>query len=279
VPDLALAARQLAAAGVLNPRREATHILAAVRGQTPGVAWLDQDAPLATEELARFERAIGQRAAGVPFAYATGIVGFRTLTLRSDRRALIPRPETEGLVERALAGVRPGGMAADVGTGTGCIALALAVEGSFERVIAVEEDPEAAALARENVAAIASQVPVEVREGQLLEPLAGLRFRLIVSNPPYLTETEYRDLDVTVREHEPRQALVSGVDGLDATRAILAGAGRLLEPEGLLALEIDERRGDAVRRLGELLGWSVTIHDDLFGKPRYALARLTEAAC
>jgi len=167
----------------------------------------------------------------------------------------------------------------DIGTGTGCIALALAVEGRFDRVIAVEPDPDAAALARENIALIAPPVMVEVRLGNLLEPVAGLRFTLIVSNPPYLTATECDALDPMVRDHEPRQALVSGVDGLDATRSILAGARQALEAGGLLALEIDERRAAAVRAIAVALGWSVTIHDDLFGKPRYALAGLTEDAC
>jgi release factor glutamine methyltransferase len=115
-------------------------------------------------------------------------------------------------------------------------------------------------------------VPVELRRGALLEPLAGARFRLIVSNPPYLTDAEYEALDPMVRDYEPRQALVSGVDGLDATRALLHGASAVLEPDGVLALEIDERRGDAVREIATAAGWSVSVHDDLFGKPRYALA-------
>lgn len=269
------AVRLLATSDVLQPRREALHILAAVRGRTPGAAWLEQDEPLAPLEAARFEAAVRQRAAGVPFAYATGTVGFRLLTLRADARALIPRPETEGLVELALAR-RSRGVAADIGTGTGCIALSLAVEGGrrFDRVIAVERDPAAAELARENVALVAPPVPVVVREGDLLEPLAGLRCGLIVANPPYLTAAEYDVLDPMVRDHEPRQALVSGVDGLDATRALLAGAARVLQPDGVMALEIDERRAAAVRELAAAAGWSVTIHEDLFGRPRYALTTL-----
>ena len=164
------------------------------------------------------------------------------------------------------------GVVADIGTGCGCIALSLAVEGAFERVIAVERSAAAAALARENVTLVQPPVPVEVREGDLLAPLTGERYRAIVCNPPYLTEAEYGALDPAVLQFEPREALVSGVDGLDATRALFAGAAPLLEPGGLLALEIDERRADAVRALGREHGWSVTIHDDLFGCHRYALA-------
>src|SRR5213078_5272838 len=188
--------------------------------------------------LEQFWHAVEQRSSGVPFAYAVGRVGFRTLDLRIDPRALIPRPETEGLVELVLretgmrdAGCGMRGTVADIGTGCGCIALSLAVEGRFERVIAVERSPEAADLARENVALVRPPVPVEVREGDLLAPLAGERCRAIVSNPPYLTEAEYLGLDQTVRLFEPRDALVSGPDGLAATRTLLAGAPGLRSEE------------------------------------------------
>jgi len=177
------------------------------------------------------------------------------------------------------AGCGMRGVVADVGTGCGCIALSLAVEGCFERVIAVERSPEAAALARENVALVRPPAPVEVREGDLLAPLAGERCRAIVSNPPYLTEAEYLHLDPSVTRFEPRDALVSGPDGLAATRALLAGARGVLEPGGLLALEVDERRAERVARLARELAWSrVHVYDDLFGRPRYVLAILEEDA-
>lgn len=249
-------------------------VWAAVSGQTVGEAWLRRDEPKSPETVAKFEAAMSQIARGVPFAYAVGRVGFRTLDLAIDPRALIPRPETEGLVELVLGRVQ-GGIAADVGTGSGCIALSLAVEGSFERVIAVERSPAAAALARENVAAIQPPVPVEILEGNLLEPLGDgrERYRVIVANPPYLTATEHAALDPSVRDFEPGDALVSGADGLEATEQLLAGAAALLEAGGLLVLEIDERRATDVQTLGARYGWTtVEIHDDLFGRPRYALA-------
>jgi release factor glutamine methyltransferase len=252
---------------------EATALWAAVSGMKSAEVWLKRDGEALPDVVDRFWKAVDQRKRGVPFAYVVGSVGFRTLDLKIDRRALIPRPETEGLVDLVLARCSTG-LVADVGTGCGCIALALAVEGQFEKVIAVEQSADAAALARENVQRVAPKTPVEIRDGNLFAPLIdkGERFRAIVSNPPYLSAAEYEDLDPSVSRHEPREALLSGADGLDATRALFAGAAAVLEPGGLLALEIDERRAAAVRALGKSHGWNVAIHADLFGRPRYALA-------
>jgi release factor glutamine methyltransferase len=281
------AADRLAASGLPRSRREATMLWAAVAGAgtKPGDVWLQRDREPGAQLLEQFWHAVEQRSSGVPFAYAAGRTGFRTLDLQIDPRALIPRPETEGLVELVLRAMRETGngkgetwgAVADIGTGCGCIALALAVEGAFERVIAVERSRDAAALARENVALLQPPLPVEVREGDLLGPLAGERYRAIVSNPPYLTEAEYAALDPAVRLFEPREALVSGADGLTATRALLEGAAALLEPGGCVVLEIDERRADAARRLALRHGWSrVAVYDDLFGRPRFLLAGLDE---
>jgi release factor glutamine methyltransferase len=256
-------------------------VWAAIMGVSVGEAWLRRDEPKSPETIAKFAAAMARLNRGVPFAYAVGSVGFRTLDLAIDERALIPRPETEGLVELVLKygsrelGAGSWGLAADIGTGSGCIALALAVEGSFEKIVAVEQSADAAALARANMDRLNPQTPVEIRVGNLLAPLVhtGERFRVIVSNPPYLSAAELAELDRSVADFEPREALVSGSDGLDATRAILAGAAPLLEPGGLLALEIDERRAEVIQALGRDSGWKVAIHADLFGCPRYALAK------
>ncbi len=244
-------------------------VWAGVAGTTVGDAWLRRDEPKSPELLTRYRDALAQLERGVPFAYAVGSAGFRTLDLKIDARALIPRPETEGLVELVLARCASG-LAADIGTGCGCIALSLAIEARFERIVAVEQSAAAAALARENVQRVAPKTPVEIREGNLLAPLRDTaeRFRAIVSNPPYLSAAEYADLDPSVSRHEPREALVSGADGLDATCALFAGAAALLEPGGVLALE----SAAAVRALGTSRGWNVAIHADLFGRPRYALS-------
>ena len=284
-PSLAQALEQAAAlldrAGVQNGRREATSLWAALAGIAPTEAWIRRDRPASGAVSVQFWEAVARRSSGVPFAYAVGQTAFRQLELKVDPRALIPRPETEGLVDLVLrwagegkgdAGRRKGGTAADIGTGCGCIALSLAVEGTFERVVAVERSPDAAALARENVELIRPSVPVEVREGDLIAPLGEERFRVIVANLPYLTVEEYEALDPSVRSFEPKEALVSGFDGLDATRALLTNAGARLAPGGLLALEIDERRADTVRALAHAGGWArTTIREDLFGRPRYAL--------
>jgi release factor glutamine methyltransferase len=287
-PSLAQALEQAAAqldrAGVQNGRREATSLWAALAGVAPAEAWLGRESPAWGTVSQQFWEAVERRSSGIPFAYVVGRAAFRNLELKIDPRALIPRPETEGLVALVLQivgdeGRERGGFAADIGTGCGCIALSLAVEGAFERVVAVERSPDAAALARENVALVRPPVPVDVREGDLIAPLGEERFRVIVANPPYLTAREYELLDPSVRDFEPRDALVSGSDGLDATRVLLAGAGARLEPGGLLALEIDERRPDDVRALARAAGWSRTlIREDLFGRPRYALVFPREEA-
>ena len=270
------AVERLAGARLPDPRREARTLWAAVAGAgvKPGDVWLGRDRAAPPDVARRFRRAVERRANGMPFGYAVGRVDFRSLELNLDPRALIPRPETEGLVDLVLKWSQgTGGIVADVGTGCGCIALALAVEGTFQRVIAVERSADAAALACENAALVPPSVPVEVREGDLLAPLAGERYRAIVSNPPYLTEAEYASLDPAVRLFEPREALVSGADGLTATRALLAGARALLQPGGFVALEIDERRAGAVRALALRHDWSrVAVYDDLFGRPRFLLA-------
>jgi len=288
VPDAVLgtvldaAVESLARADVREPRREAASLWGACTGVSPGEAWLQRDRPAGPAARERFWRAVRRRVDGEPFAYAVGVMPFRAVSLTLDRRALIPRPETEGLVELVLKEMRDGGrgmggIVADIGTGSGCIAISLAVEGAFDRVIATDISPEAVALAKENVARVQPRTPVEVRIGDLVEPLAGERCRVIVANLPYLTEAEWDALDPGVRDYEPKGALASGPDGLQATRALLDAAQAVLEPGGLLALEIDERRTEAVRSLALTAGWGrIDIHQDLFGRARYALAWASE---
>lgn len=264
------ATARLAAAGVAEPRREAL----AIAGElADGVAalLLGRDAEVDPAWAERYLLAIARRAAGEPRAYVTGSIGFRTLDLLVDRRVLIPRPETERLVEVALARVRDG-VAVDVGTGSGAIALSLAAEGAFSEVIGIDRSPGALEVARAN--ADRSGRRVTWMEGDLLAPLAGRTVDLLVSNPPYLTEAEHDALEPAVRDWEPPMALRGGADGLDPYRRLLAGGGAVLRRGGWLALEVDARRAGATADLAMAHRWcAVTVLDDLFGRARYLVAR------
>ncbi|MBI2401535.1 MAG: peptide chain release factor N(5)-glutamine methyltransferase [Gemmatimonadetes bacterium] len=219
-----------------------------------------------------------------PRAYADGIAGFRLLDLVVDRRVLIPRPETEGLVEQVLAWARgrwgngEGGTVLDLGTGSGCIALSLATEGRFARIVATDVSPNALAVARANAERVGPERLPEFRLGHLFEPVVGERFDLIVSNPPYIAEPEYAELDPGVRDFEPREALVSGPDGLAHTRAILERAGEYLAPGGLVALEVDSRRAEQSAGLAWVSGFrDVRVERDVFDRPRFLLVRKERA--
>lgn len=264
------AAERLRVAGVDSPRLAARRLWSDLQGDATLLALLTDDAALDAAAAARYLAWVERLAAGEPLAYVTGWTGFRHLRLRCDARALIPRPETEVLVELALARVRTGTVA-DIGTGTGAIALALRQEGDFSRVIGVDCSADALALATEN--GVALGLAVEWRLGDLLAPIAE-PLDLLVSNPPYLTEAEYATLDSSVRDHEPRLALPSGEDGLDAIRGLLDAGRDVVREGGWIALELDCRRAAATAALAEGFGWrEVLVQDDLFGRARYLLAR------
>ena len=265
------ATARLRAAGVTKPRREAHRLWAWVSRTSPGEAYLARERSTGEELAQEFERTVARRVAGEPLAYVLGSAGFRHLTLRSDRRALIPRPETEGLIDLALQRVRTG-RAIDLGTGSGCIALALAQEGRFDEVVAVDSSAEALALAGENAAL--TGLRIRLVESDLGAALRGERFDLLVANPPYLTDREYDGLDPSVKAWEPRAALASGADGLEITRRILDEGRALVAPEGWLGMELDSTRSEAAAGLARTLGWrEIAVHDDLFGRPRYLVAR------
>jgi release factor glutamine methyltransferase len=218
--------------------------------------------------------AVRRRSTGEPLAYVSGQVGFRWLTLKCDRRALIPRPETEGLVDRVLERVRTGRVA-DIGTGSGCLALSLAKEGAFSLVVGTDASSEALALAEENRRLVAPRVALV--KGDLCAPLQRGAFDALVSNPPYLSPGEYVALEPSVRSWEPSTALVSGVDGLEATTRLLRDGAKVLRPGGWLVLEVDSGRARECARRAAALAWSdIVIETDLFGRERYLLARRSE---
>ena len=282
MPDVRLSRRALLAeatsalrtARLPHARREALRLWGEL-GSSVAAVVVDGEKPADAALAAALRAAVLRRVAGEPLSHVIGRVGFRSLVLKCDRRALIPRPETEGLVDLLLARVRTG-HAADLGTGTGCLALSLAAEGGFDRITAVDRSAEALALAQENLEC--ARPPVRLVRGDLCGPLRTDSVDAVISNPPYLTEREYAALDPSVKAWEPAVALVSGPDGLDATARLLDDARRVLRPGGWLALELDCTRAVRVAERAGALGWmDVAIHADLFGRERYLLARSAES--
>jgi release factor glutamine methyltransferase len=215
---------------------------------------------------------------GAPFAYAVGRAAFRHLTLEVDERVLIPRPETELLVDEVLQLSSGGsGVAVDLCTGSGAIALALASEGSFSRVIATDVSLDALAVAKRNASILvgALRTPVEFRHGSFVAPVRDVQASVVVSNPPYIAYDEAASLPASVRDWEPALALLSGNDGMAATAIIVRDAADILMPGGILALEVDMRRAALV---AELVATDTRYNDvavrlDLAGRERFVVAR------
>ncbi len=241
--------------------------------------WPSANRSVALDEATavRARRAAVSLRDGMPFAYAVGTAAFRHLTLQVDRRVLIPRPETELLVDLALAATGGRGTIADIGTGSGAVALALAAEGTFDQVIATDVSPEALAVAQANLAAIpeARRAIVDFRLGDLTEPLRGLQLTAVVSNPPYIAAAERAELPPSVRDWEPELALFSGDDGMQAIARIISGAADVVLPGGFLVIEIDSRRSARAQALAATDGrWSdVQLRPDLTGRERFLAAR------
>jgi protein-(glutamine-N5) methyltransferase, release factor-specific len=255
---------------------EAREIMASVLNVSR--SWPDLHSDQSVDEDATAESlfAARMRATGAPIQYCVGKAAFRHLTLVVNRSVLIPRPETEMLVDIVLS--RAGeGTVADVGTGSGAIALALATEGQYDRVFGTDVSVDALEVARENAIALASQIKgaFELRSGSLLEPLRGETVDAIVSNPPYIADDEMEALPESVRDWEPVLALESGPEGLDATAQIIAGAPEVLRRGGLLALEVDSRRGERTADIlkGDGRYEGIEILADLAGRDRFAVAR------
>jgi release factor glutamine methyltransferase len=267
---------RLRRAGIPEPRRQALRIWSELNAAGPAEALLEGHRAIPSSQVADFREAILRRAGGEPVSYVTGWAGFRHQVLRSDRRALIPRAETEGLVDLLLQRVRSGAVA-DVGTGGGCIALSLALEGAFNHVIAIDCSGEALALARVNAELLEAATKVAFVQADFCTTLRPDALDALISNPPYLTAGEYESLDRSVRDWEPALALRSAQDGLEATIRLLEEGQAALRPGGWLALEVDCSRADLVARLAGERGWqAVSIHMDLFGRERYLLAQRSE---
>ncbi len=275
------AAAFLAAHGVPDPQVAAE--LLAARLLKTGRGFLSPLLDRAAEDrhADAMRRALARLAKGEPIQYVLGEWDFRRLTLACDRRALIPRPETEELVTRVLKFLRTRENPAvvDVGTGTGCIALSLAQEHPQPATfLGVDVSPEAVELAKANAVrcGLSGRVAFAVADGldDFDEPET---FDAIVSNPPYVATAECDRLDPRIRDHEPRLALDGGAEGLDFYERLTADALHLLKPGGGLFYEIGDRQGEAVRTLLFEAGFDdVRIEKDYAGLDRYASGVLPE---
>jgi release factor glutamine methyltransferase len=256
-------------AGADTPRLDAELLAAKALGLTRLELATSGGRTLGADEVAAVRAHVERRAGREPLAYVLGEWGFRRLVLRTDARALVPRPETEVVVERALAAIAgvESPRAVDVGTGTGAIALALADERPDARVTATDVSPDALALARENAERLGLAVEL-VRTG-LLDGLEG-PFDLVVSNPPYVAQDELAAVEPEVREWEPRVAVVDA----GQTGGLVRAAREVLAPGGALVLESHEAKAGALAAALREAGYdAATITRDLAGRERVVEAR------
>jgi release factor glutamine methyltransferase len=255
-----------------SPRLDAELLLAHALASDRVRLVLDSERHLDDAELGRYRELIRRRRSGEPIAYILGRREFYGLSFAVDRRGLVPRPDTEPLVEVALERTRARsmhGLALDLCTGTGCVAIAFAKARPTWRVTASELALETAELAWENVRRLGVAFSVAVAVGDLFAPVAGRRFDLVVANPPYVPSGDIAALDTDVRDFEPRLALDGGKDGLELVRRLVAEAGQHLTPGGVLAVEIGYDQGDRTRELFERAGFrDVTLRRDYGGRER-----------
>jgi len=274
---LARATARLAEAGVDSARLESELLLArACDDCARALLYAELNREMTDEQLDAFEANIVRREKREPLAYILGEWGFRRLTLKTDRRALIPRPETEIVVERALEHVRDveEPEVLDVGTGTGAIALAIADELPTARVTAVDVSEDALSLARENLELTGVNGRVRLVEHDLTSGLGEANFDLVVSNPPYVEPDELPMLQPEVRDWEPHVALVAS----GATAELAHAATEALRPGGWLVLEVAAGAGERVERLLSEVGFEdVRITPDLAGRDRVAEGKWTGA--
>ena len=271
-----------------HPRISAQWLLCAVTGLSRVELYTHFDQPLSPEELASMHKAIERRVAGEPLQYVTGDTAFRHIIVRCEPEVLIPRPETELLVDfvldslpRAADGTPMPALVLEVGTGTGCIACSLARERAKTHVVATDVSPAAIALATRNrdalhLAPYVDIVPSDLAAG--IDPALMGHFEALVSNPPYIPSAVIPTLPHEVEGFEPHLALDGGQDGLDIYRRLLDLALRALRPGGLLAVELFETTLDEAAYLArEQVGWaSVEVREDYTHRPRFLVARRGE---
>ncbi len=263
--------------GSESARLDAEILLAQVRGCPRIQLYTNYDSPLTDEQRAAMRDLVQRRVAHEPVAYLVGHREFFSLDFRVTRDVLIPRPDTETLVVEAIEWLKSQNSlrVLDVGTGSGCIAITLAVNCPVATITAIDVSPAALAIARDNAEKHKVAGRIRFEAGDLFDPLAdGEQFDLIVSNPPYISSAEIETLMPDVRLHEPLTALDGGTDGLNVIRRLLADAPRHLVPGGLLLFEIDSQQADFATQLLAADGRyeDVTLLKDLAKNPRVVRA-------
>jgi release factor glutamine methyltransferase len=273
---LAVATSKLRRAGVDEARANAELLLAHLLDTDRGGLFIRRRDRLDAAIAVRYSDWVRRRASREPLQHVIGEQEFCGLALKADRRALVPRPETEGLVEAALRLDLPhGARVADLGTGSGCIAIALAVERGDLAIDALDHSSDALELARENAALHGVVQCVFFTQCDLATPPAEWRevMHLVVSNPPYVSEPDWKTLEPEVRDHDPRNALVAGPTGLEAYAALAPTSFGLLRPGGHLVLELGDAQAGDVREVVTRAGFEVIeVRPDLRGIDRVLVA-------
>jgi len=266
------AERRLSSAGIDEARREAGWLLAHLLGTSAGALRLRAGEPHTA--IAEYDELLRRRELREPLQYILGSEEFMGLTFQVTPAVLIPRFDTEVVVRAALSELHGCVRIADIGTGSGVIAIALAHRLPQAEVIAVDISPEALAVAAGNAKAHGVADRVTFRQGDLLSPLAGERLDAIVSNPPYIRADEIPDLMPEVRDWEPRLALSPGPDGLACYRELARQAGGYLQSGGQLAVEVGAGQAAAVQRMFAEAGFVTSVYPDTAGIPRAVVGRL-----
>jgi release factor glutamine methyltransferase len=275
---LTMAARILNSAGVPEARREAGSLLSFILGKDRTFLIAHAEDPLSDDAFRRFQEGVERRASGEPLQYITGVQDFFGREFRVTPDVLIPRPETELLVEAAIEMVRETSEAiiCDVGTGSGCIAVTLLCELPNARAVAVDKSPPALEIAKLNARnhAVSDRIDFAISDCfSALDP-GQFQFDIVVSNPPYVAEEMMPGLQREVRDHEPPVALSPGPDGLSVIRRLISEAPAFLKSEGHLIMEIGFDQGEAVRSLVDESVWRLReIRADLQGIPRIVILR------
>ena len=265
------ASRELDQGGVAEGRREAGSLLSHVIGKDRTFLISHAGDVLGERELERFENAIARRAKGEPAQYITGTQDFYGRAFRVTPNVLIPRPETELLVEAALQVMNVGSVICDVGTGSGCIAITLLCERSDARAVAVDVSEAALEVARTNAQKLLVHDRIDFRVSDCFAALREGKdlFDVIVSNPPYVSANQLPGLQREVRDHEPLVALSPGDDGLSIIRRLLNDSPRFLRARGYLLMEIGFDQGETVQQLVDPNIWTLKeVHPDLQSIPR-----------